>query len=61
MRAWNRVDLLLMFLMWVVKMTAMMVPTAAPMTLALATINQRRPPMPLLQDRRWGQIRSVPA
>ena len=41
-RAWTGVDFLLMFLMWAVMMTAMMVPTAAPMILTFATINRRR-------------------
>ncbi len=41
-RAWTGVDFLLMFLMWVVMMTAMMVPTAAPMILTFATINRKR-------------------
>ena len=41
-RAWGAVDFLLMFVMWAVMMIAMMVPTAAPMTLAFATINRRR-------------------
>jgi predicted metal-binding membrane protein len=41
-RAWSVVDFLLMFVMWVVMMTAMMVPTAAPMILTFATINRRR-------------------
>ena len=31
-----------MFLMWAVMMTAMMVPTAAPMILTFATINRKR-------------------
>ena len=41
-RAWTGVDFLLMFLMWVVMMTAMMVPTTAPMILTFATINRKR-------------------
>ncbi|MFQ6028729.1 MAG: DUF2182 domain-containing protein [Dehalococcoidia bacterium] len=41
-RAWGVVDFLLMFVMWAVMMTAMMVPTAAPMILTFATINRRR-------------------
>ena len=41
-RAWTGVDFLLMFLMWAVMMTAMMVPTAAPMILTFATINRKR-------------------
>ena len=41
-RAWSGGDFLLMFLMWAVMMTAMMVPTAAPMILTFATINRKR-------------------
>ena len=41
-RPWTGVDFGLMFLMWVVMMTAMMVPTAAPMILTFATINRKR-------------------
>jgi len=41
-RAWGAVDFLLMFVMWAVMMIAMMVPTAAPMTLTFAMINRRR-------------------
>ena len=41
-RAWTGVDFLLMFLMWAVMMTAMMVPTAAPMILTFAMINRKR-------------------
>ncbi len=41
-RPWSGVDFGLMFLMWAVMMTAMMVPTAAPMILTFATINRRR-------------------
>ena len=41
-RAWTVVDFLLMFLMWSVMMTAMMVPTAAPMILTFATIYRKR-------------------
>ena len=41
-RAWSGVDFGLMFLMWAVMMTAMMVPTAAPMILTFATINRKR-------------------
>ena len=36
------VSLVLMFLMWAVMMVAMMVPSAAPMILAFASINRRR-------------------
>jgi len=41
MPAWGIVDLALLFVMWVVMMVAMMVPTAAPMLLLFATINRR--------------------
>ena len=41
-RAWTGVDFLLMFLMWAVMMTAMMVPTAAPMILTFSSINRKR-------------------
>ena len=41
-RSWTGVDFLLMFLMWAAMMTAMMVPTAAPMILTFATINRKR-------------------
>ena len=37
--AWGAADLALTFLMWVVMMVAMMLPTAAPMVLALAAIS----------------------
>jgi predicted metal-binding membrane protein len=40
--AWSPVDAALIFLMWTVMMAAMMVPAAAPMTAAFATINRRR-------------------
>jgi predicted metal-binding membrane protein len=42
LRPWDAVDFALMFIMWAVMMTAMMVPTAAPMILTFATINRRR-------------------
>jgi predicted metal-binding membrane protein len=42
LRPWGAVDFALMFIMWAVMMTAMMVPTAAPMILTFATINRRR-------------------
>ena len=41
-RGWSGVDFGLMFLMWAVMMTAMMVPTAAPMILTFTTINRKR-------------------
>ena len=42
LRSWNATDFGLMFLMWAVMMTGMMVPTAAPMILLFATVNRRR-------------------
>jgi predicted metal-binding membrane protein len=42
MQAWRILDLVLVFLMWVVMMVAMMVPSAAPMVLMFATLNRRR-------------------
>jgi predicted metal-binding membrane protein len=39
---WTPLDAALMFLMWTAMMAAMMVPAAAPMTAAFATINRRR-------------------
>ena len=41
-QAWTAADFGLMFLMWAVMMTAMMVPTAAPMLLLFATVNRQR-------------------
>src|SRR5918996_1977755 len=41
-RLWNPIDFGINFIMWAVMMTAMMVPTAAPMILTFATINRRR-------------------
>jgi predicted metal-binding membrane protein len=41
-RSWGPVDFILMFIMWAVMMTAMMVPTAAPMILMFATVNRRK-------------------
>ena len=41
-RAWSAADLTLTFFMWVVMMVAMMLPTAAPMVLALAGISRSR-------------------
>ena len=49
MQPWGAVDFALMFIMWAVMMTAMMVPTAAPMILVYASLNRRRhDPQPLL-------------
>ncbi len=49
MQSWGAVDFALMFVMWAVMMTAMMVPTAAPMILVYASLNRRRrDPQPLL-------------
>ena len=42
MQNWTTWDLVLVFLMWVVMMVAMMVPTASPMILLFAEINRRR-------------------
>jgi len=39
---WGPVELLLLFLMWVVMMIAMMTPSAAPMILLFASINRKR-------------------
>ena len=39
--SWTATDFALMFLMWAVMMTGMMVPTAAPMILLFATVNRR--------------------
>jgi predicted metal-binding membrane protein len=41
-RPWDPMDFGMNFIMWAVMMTAMMVPTAAPMILTFATINRRR-------------------
>ena len=41
-RSWTGVDFGLMFLMWAVMMTAMMVPTASPMILLFARVNRNR-------------------
>ena len=41
-RPWTAVDFIMMFLMWSTMMVAMMIPTAAPMILAFATISRRR-------------------
>ena len=42
LRSWSAADFGLMFLMWAVMMTGMMVPSAAPMILLFATVNRRR-------------------
>ena len=39
---WGEVGVLLLFVMWVVMMVAMMVPSAAPMVLTFLTVNHRR-------------------
>jgi predicted metal-binding membrane protein len=39
---WSRADFLLMFVMWMVMMVAMMLPSASPMLLAFANANRRR-------------------
>ncbi len=39
---WGAVDILLLFVMWVVMMVAMMVPSATPMVLAFLTVNKSR-------------------
>lgn len=51
LQSWSAADFGFMFLMWAVMMTAMMVPTAAPMILLFATVNrknreQQRPYVP---------------
>ncbi len=40
--SWSAADFGLMFLMWAVMMTGMMLPSAAPMILLFATVNRRR-------------------
>jgi len=40
--AWSVAAILLLFVMWVVMMVAMMVPSASPMILAFLTVNHRR-------------------
>ena len=51
MQPWGAVDFALMFIMWAVMMTAMMVPTAAPMILVYASLNRRRhDPQPFLMS-----------
>ena len=42
MQPWGAVELLLLFVMWVVMMIAMMTPTAAPMILLFASVNRKR-------------------
>lgn len=42
MQSWGLIGFGPMFLMWVVMMVAVMVPTAAPMILVFATVNRRR-------------------
>ncbi|MGF6779741.1 putative metal-binding membrane protein [Paraburkholderia sp. GAS334] len=42
MAAWNGVDVFLVFAMWAVMMVAMMLPSATPMILVFAAVNQRR-------------------
>ena len=39
---WGAVDVVLLFVMWVVMMTAMMVPAAAPMVLTFAVVQRKR-------------------
>ena len=40
--AWDAVDVVLLFVMWAVMMTAMMVPAAAPMVLTFAAVQRKR-------------------
>ena len=42
LQSWSAADFGLMFLMWAVMMTAMMVPSAAPMLLLFAAVNRKR-------------------
>jgi predicted metal-binding membrane protein len=42
MQSWGLIDLLLVFVMWVIMMIAMMIPSAAPMILMFTTIYRRR-------------------
>lgn len=42
MPAWSVLDFLMLFAMWTVMMTAMMLPAAAPMILLVAAVNRRR-------------------
>ena len=41
-QAWGATTVLLLFVMWVVMMVAMMVPSATPMILTFLTVNQKR-------------------
>ncbi len=41
-RAWDPVDVVLLFIMWAVMMIAMMVPAAAPMVFTFATVQRQR-------------------
>jgi len=41
---WSVADAMVAFVMWTVMMVAMMIPTAAPMTLMFAAIERRRKP-----------------
>jgi predicted metal-binding membrane protein len=43
MHSWSGLDVLFLFLMWAVMMAAMMLPSAAPMILLVATVHRRRP------------------
>lgn len=40
--AWSALDAAMLFVMWTVMMTAMMLPSAAPMILLVASVNRRR-------------------
>jgi predicted metal-binding membrane protein len=42
MQTWQRLDLLLIFIMWAVMMVGMMLPTAAPMILLFTAISRKR-------------------
>jgi predicted metal-binding membrane protein len=46
MRVWSAVDILLLFVMWVVMMVAMMVPTAASMILTYAVLTRQQQTQP---------------
>ena len=39
---WNSADIVLMFMMWVIMMVGMMLPSATPMILLFTTVNRRR-------------------
>src|SRR5437899_12753005 len=41
-QTWQRLDLLLIFIMWSVMMVGMMLPTAAPMILLFAAVSRKR-------------------